>query len=193
MTDKHEEPRGPRLIVGERATLVRFTRDDVALVRRWLDDPELRIQIGATGPMDEGQAQEWFRGADSDPARMWYTVRRNEDDAVVGEAGLLRIFPEWRTTDMSVIIGERDQRGRGYGTDAGRLLLDLAFNYLGLHRVAVGVVGFHDAALRFWEGLGFVREGVQRDGYLVNGEFHDFVMMSILEDEWRRTARRSSY
>ena len=30
-------------------------------------------------------------------------------------------------------------------------------------------------------------EGVQRDGYLVDGEFHEFVLMSILEDEWRAT------
>ena len=83
---------------------------------------------------------------------------------------------------MSVILGE--ERGRGYGTQAARLLLDLAFRELGTHRVAVGVVGFNDVALRFWERLGFRREGVQRDGYLVEDGYHDFVMMSILEEDW---------
>jgi len=176
---------GPHLIVGKLVTLRRFEREDVPHVRGWLEDPELRVQIGATGPMGEGEALEWFRRADSDVARRWFVVQENEGDTVVGEAGLLRIFPEWRTTDMSVILGDRDSRGKGYGTEAGSLLLDLAFGRMGLHRVAVGVVGFHEAALRFWESLGFAREGVQRDGYLVGDEFHDFVMMSILEHEWR--------
>ena len=118
---------------------------------------------------------------------MWYAVVTDEDDAVVGEAGLLRLVPEWRTTDMTVIIGERSRWRKGYGSEAGRLLLDLAFNYLGLHRVAIGVVGFNEAALSFWKKLGFREEGVQRDGYFHDGAFHDFVMMCILEDEWRES------
>ena len=171
--------------MGERVTLRRFERDDVPTVRRWYDDSELRAQIGATAPMTEEEAYAWFERADAEPDRIWYAVVRDEDDAVIGEAGLLRMMPEWRTTDMSIIIGERDARGQGHGTEVGRLLLDFAFEYMGFHRVAIGVVGFHDEALRFWENLGFRREGVQRDGYLVDGEFHEFVMMSILEDEWR--------
>ena len=68
---------------------------------------------------------------------------------------------------------------------AARLLVDRAFSGLGLHRLSVGVVDFNEGALRFWERLGFRREGVQRDGYLVDGAFHDFVMMSLLEGERR--------
>lgn len=182
-----DEPRryGPRFIIGETVTLRRMERDDVPHVRRWYDDPELRAQIGATAPMSEAEARAWFDGVEADPNRVWYAVVRDEDDAVIGEAGLLRMFPEWRTTDMTVIIGEKEARGRGYGTETGRLLLDFAFQYMGFHRVAIGVVGFHEEALRFWERLGFRREGVQRDGYMLDGTFHDFVMMSILEDEWR--------
>lgn len=177
--------RGPRLLIGERVTLRRFEARDVPHAQRWLEDAELRTQIGATRPMTEREAREWFGELDADPARRWFAIERDEDGSVIGECGLLRMFPEWRTTDMSIIIGERGARGRGFGTEAGRLLLDLAFGYMALHRVAIGVVGFHEEALRFWRKLGFVQEGVQRDGYVVDGTFHDFVMMSILENEWR--------
>jgi RimJ/RimL family protein N-acetyltransferase len=178
-------PTGPRFIIGERITLRSIERDDLPHVRRWLDDPELRRQIGARSPLSEAESVEWFERISADPARAWYVIVVDEDERVVGEAGLLRMDPEWRTTDMTVIVGERDERGKGYGTEAGRLLLDLAFNYLGLHRVAIGVVGFNEGALGFWKKLGFRQEGVQRDGYLHGDGFHDFVMMSILEDEWR--------
>jgi RimJ/RimL family protein N-acetyltransferase len=51
--------------------------------------------------------------------------------------------------------------------------------------VTVGVVGFNEAALCFYEKVGFKREGVQRDGYYYDHQYHDFIMMSILEDEFR--------
>jgi diamine N-acetyltransferase len=176
--------RGPRFIMGSGLTLRRLTRADLPHIRRWLEDETLRGEIGATAPMSERDAEEWFDRVEADGSRVWYVVVLDEDDRVVGEAGLLRVNPKWRTSDMTVIIGEEEDRSRGYGTEAGRLILDLAFNYFGLHRVAIGVVGFNDAALRFWKRLGFREEGVQRDGYFHDGRFYDFVMMSILEDEW---------
>jgi diamine N-acetyltransferase len=181
---------GPRFIIGERVTLRRIERDDLIHVRRWLDDAELRAWIGARSPLSEREAEEWFERVTSDPARAWYVIVTDDEGAgeggrVIGEAGLLRMDSAWRTTDMTVIVGEPDARGKGYGTEAGRLLLDFAFEYMGFHRVAIGVVGFHEPALRFWERLGFRREGVQREGYLLDGTFHDFVMMSILEGDWR--------
>ncbi len=185
MAEVERTERGPQFIIGERVTLRRIERGDLPRIRGWLDDPEVRGMIGATKPMTEEEADAWFDDVTGDPGRAWFVVIRDEDDRVIGEAGLLRLFPEWRTTDMSVIIGEREAWGQGHGTEAGNLLLDYAFDYLGLHRVAIGVVGFHEEALWFWKKLGFKQEGVQRDGYLHDGKFYDFVMMSILEDEWR--------
>jgi RimJ/RimL family protein N-acetyltransferase len=174
----------PELLVGEMVRLRRLRREDLAHVRRWLEDAELRGLIGATAPIGEAEAEAWYEGVVGDPSRVWYVVEL-PDGRAIGEAGLLRITPEWRTTDLSVILGERSEWRQGYGTEAARLLLELAFGTLGMHRVAVGVVGFHAAALAFWRGLGFREEGVQRDGYFCEGRFHDFVMLSLLEEEWR--------
>ena len=93
-------------------------------------------------------------------------------------------FP-WRTTDLTIIIGDESARGQGLGTEAIILLMDYAFGFLGMHRISIGVVGFNEQALRFYEKVGFKREGIQRDGYYFAHEFHDFVMMSILENEFR--------
>jgi diamine N-acetyltransferase len=99
------------------------------------------------------------------------------------------MFPAWRTTDLSLILGDKDVWGQGYGSEAILLLLDYAFGYLNFHRVSVGVVGFNRRALQFYEKIGFRQEGVQRDGYYYDHEYHDFVMMSILEDEFRALHR----
>lgn len=177
--------RGPKLIMGDRVYLRWMEKDDLPGVKRWSEDPDLRAAIGQVAPLSDLECEEWFRDVENDENRAWYVIVTVDGDRVIGEAGLLRIFEPWRTTDMTVIIAEENARGKGYGREVGRMLLDFAFNYMGLHRVAVGVVGFHEEGLKYWEGLGFRREGTLRDGYFLNGVFHDFVMLSILAPEWQ--------
>jgi RimJ/RimL family protein N-acetyltransferase len=142
--------------------------------------------------MSRQEAEEFYKHLRADKDRVWFAVVLKRGNRVVGEVGLLRMFRPWRCTDMSIIIGEKNTWGKGYGTEAGHLLLKYAFEQLKFHRVSIGVVGFNDRALRFWKRLGFKKEGIQRDGYYCDDEFSDFVMMSILEDEYRRLCRKKA-
>jgi diamine N-acetyltransferase len=159
--------------------------EDLPQLCRWANDPEIRRLTGEVLPMNMKSASEFLEKVHTDRERVWFSVVLKEDDRLIGEAGLLRMFHFWRTTDLTLIIGEKDCWEEGYGTEAIMLLLDYAFGYLNFHRVAVGVVGFNERALHFYEKVGFKREGVQRDGYYYNHTYYDFVMMSILEDEFQ--------
>jgi diamine N-acetyltransferase len=174
---------------GERIILRSLEWDDLVYIQKWSNDSELRGLIGEIAPMTMDEAREFYERVRKDEQRAWFVIVLKEDGRVIGEAGLLRIFPAWRTTDLSIILGERDSWGRGYGTEAIHLLLDYAFGCLKLHRVAIGVVDFNEVALRFYEKVGFKREGVQRDGYYFEHEYRDFVMMSILENEYRASLK----
>ena len=174
-------------LVGERVCLRPLEHDDLTCVRKWASDPEIMRLIGEVTPMTPEEAEQFFQKVQTDTGRVWFVVTLKETGRAIGEAGLLRMFPAWRTTDLSLILGEKDAWGKGYGTEAILLLLDYAFGTLDFHRVAVGVVGFNERAIRFYEKVGFRKEGVQRDGYYCNRRYHDFVMMSILNGELRRT------
>lgn len=170
---------------GSKVLLRPFEADDLPYMIEWYNQPELRGLIGQVYPETRHSAEDWFERICSDRNRVWFAVVRLSDGAVIGEAGLLRIYFPWRNSDLTMIIGDASARGQGLGTEAITLLLDYAFGHLGLHRISIGVVGFNETALRFYERVGFRREGIQRDGYYYGHRFSDFVMMSILEDEFR--------
>jgi RimJ/RimL family protein N-acetyltransferase len=87
--------------------------------------------------------------------------------------------------ELRVLTGsEPDCWDHGYGTEAAHLVMEYAFSSLDLHRLAIGVVGFNERALHWWDKLGFRREGLQRDGYFCGGQYNDFVMMSLLKYEY---------
>ena len=177
-------------LIGERLYLRPLEREDLVLIRDWANDPEVRRLTAEVKPMSECAAEEFYERVRSEPDRVWFLIVLKEGDRPIGEAGLLRMFPPWRTTDLSIILGDKRAWGLGYGTEAILLLLDYAFGSLNMHRVALGVVRFNERALTFYEKIGFKREGVQRDGYYCDHEYSDFVMMSILDDEYRALHRR---
>jgi diamine N-acetyltransferase len=175
----------PVFLTGQRVYLRPFEQSDLPALQVWINDPDIRWQIGEVRPSSRVDMEAYYEKIRADTSRVLFTVVVKEGNRVIGEAGLLRMFPPWRTTDLTIIIGDKQAQGQGYGTETIHLLLDYAFGALNFHRVAVGVVGTNERAVRFYEKAGFKREGIQRDGYFYDHAYHDFVMMSILADEFR--------
>jgi len=184
MPNRKKMPKQETLI-GRRVYLRPFERNDLPYIQKWSNDAELRRLIGEVSPMSRNEVEKWYKELLADKDRIWFTIVLKKGNRVIGEAGFLRMFRPWRNTDMTIIIGEKEAWGKGYGTETGHLLLGYAFNQLGFHRISVGVVGFNERALRFWKSLGFKKEGVERDEYYYDNEYSDGIMMSIIENEYR--------
>ena len=93
---------------------------------------------------------------------------------------LRSIDSEHRNAELQIRIGERAAWGRGYGTDAVRLLVRHAFDDLDLHRVHLHVFATNDRAVRAYEKAGFQPEGRLRDGALIDGGYVDVLVMATL-------------
>lgn len=79
-------------------------------------------------------------------------------------------------------LGER--RTPGLGTEAMRLVLDWAFNMLGLHNVILSVLPANVGAIRAYEKAGFQRVGVRRGAVLSLGEVSDEILMDAVRHEF---------
>jgi GNAT superfamily N-acetyltransferase len=89
-----------------------------------------------------------------------------------------------RTLDISIFIATEYQ-GQGYGSEAIRWILNWGFQMAGLHRIGLQSASFNTRAIKLWERLGFQKDGNLREAVWINGKWHDEVIFSILEDEWR--------
>jgi diamine N-acetyltransferase len=79
-----------------------------------------------------------------------------------------------------IAIGAANCRGQGYGTEATRLMLDYAFNGLGLHSVMLTVYATNPAGLRAYTKAGFREIGRRRQSYLQGGTLWDTIYMDCL-------------
>jgi ribosomal-protein-alanine N-acetyltransferase len=84
-----------------------------------------------------------------------------------------------------------EHRGRGYGTDAQRLLVDHLFSMSPeVHRIQSDTAADNRAEQRALEKAGMVREGVVRDAEWRDGAFHDHILYGMLRREWEASADR---
>jgi ribosomal-protein-alanine N-acetyltransferase len=82
-------------------------------------------------------------------------------------------------------VGQRYAR-QGYTIEATRLVIDFAFQKLGLHRVEATCIPDNDASRFLLEKLGFKREGYARKYLKIAGEWSDHLLYAVIQDEWEK-------
>jgi RimJ/RimL family protein N-acetyltransferase len=109
----------------------------------------------------------------------------------IGEARLT-VNKEDNRARYAIGIFNKNYWNKGIGTEVTKLVLRFGFEELGLHRIDLRVLEYNTRAIRCYEKCGFIVEGREREGALIEGKFETDVMMSILEDEYRRFSSRVS-
>lgn len=179
---------GPEVLRGELVTLRAVEREDIEVLHR-IDSsyetwPEISYTPYAPKSLAEvlaafdGEAESGYRGNDG-----FVPFAIDVDDVVVGTCCFWGIDLHNRRAHLGIGIGE-EHRGRGYGTDATRLMLHYAFVDRGFHRVQLEVLATNDAALRTYQKVGFREDGRMRQAAWVRGAFVDEVYLSVLATEW---------
>ena len=171
-------------IKGSKVVLREQKPEDAKFFAYWFNQPQVMFQCGFTEPTDEEKEITSITVNHKSEDSVWFTITDPEGN-ILGETGLLRMWPAWHCTDLSIIIPDPAVQHQGYGTEAIRIMLDMAFNRYDMNRVSIGVVGLNTNALAFYHKIGFKQEGIQEQGYYYNNEYSDFIMMRILRNEWK--------
>jgi RimJ/RimL family protein N-acetyltransferase len=173
----------PPPLKGRRVTLRLPQPADVMARLRIGNDPEIHRLYGGSRhtfqPFTEADAQAWVERL------------RNHGLAWVIEAGTLlgelrfdRVDPQDKRANLAVGIEDANSLGKGFGTEAIRLALTYAFGSMKLHRVSVRVVSYNTRAIRAYEKCSFRHEGREREAALVDGIWHDDLIMGVLDHEY---------
>ena len=105
---------------------------------------------------------------------------------LVGAIGLHHI--DWNQSQTSIgYYLSQDAQGYGIMTRAVQALINYAFLELGLHRIELRCGEKNDKSKAIPTRLGFVQEGILRDGEKINGQFHNLVVYSMLSHQWTKT------
>jgi RimJ/RimL family protein N-acetyltransferase len=174
------------MLMGRKIRLRPVERDDLPRFVAWFGDPEVHRHLAIWLPFSLAQEERWFEKRLQQVERQELVLLAIETDEGVhiGNIGLHQIDWKNRHTELGIVIGEKTYWDQGYGSDAIRTLLTLAFHEMNMHRVQLRVDADNTRAIRCYEKAGFKKEGTLRDVVFREGKYVSQHIMSILQQEF---------
>ena len=144
------------MFTGNLVTLGVIQREYLPRYVEWLNNWELRRLLAPQLPHPYTMEDEegWFNRLRDDRDSRVSAVLTRAEGRLLGNCGLHRIDWTNRHALFGIFIGDKNDRGKGYGTDATRALLRYAFEEVGLHRIELEVFSFNSLAIRLYEKVG---------------------------------------
>ena len=165
------------MLEGKLVNLRVLEREDLPLFAEWNNDPEFG---GEFEPLEQNSLSEIERWYDGEREGEWFIVETKDGNPV----GQIMYAPEGPHLRIGYII-HQSERGKGYCTEAVRILVDYLFLSKNIVRIQSQTDPRNIASQRVLENAGFAKEGVIRKGTFIRGEWRDGVLFSILREEWK--------
>lgn len=137
--------------------LTPISLEEIPLVQAWLSNESLFRALAAEKPDFQKP--------------IYAFVIRLEDGTPVGWCELFNVDYANRKAEAGIAIP--DERGTGLSLRAGKKLIEVAFEQLGLHRITLRIPASHERSIRLAKLLKFTLEGIERDALVRDGVYED--------------------
>jgi diamine N-acetyltransferase len=173
-------------VEGDKVALGPRRREHIPDYLRWMNDFEVTRSIGhGMAPLTLEAEEEWYeRTSKNTGSDVLFTIYERATNRAIGNAGLHQVDPKNRTAIFGIMIGEKDCWGKGYGTEATRLVLDYAFTALSLHSIRLHVYSYNERGIRAYQRAGFKLVGRIRQARRLGDQVHDDVVMDCIATEF---------
>jgi RimJ/RimL family protein N-acetyltransferase len=177
------------MLKGKNVLLRPVKRLDISYFLKWFNDQEIIQYLCLYLPMTEMYEEKYIEELGTTRAKsdVRFVVEAIEGTSTkpIGNCGLHEIHPKNHTANFGIVIGEKDYWGKGYGTEATRLVINYGFQELNLHRISSAAFAFNERSIKLHKKVGFREEGRLRQAMFKNGQYHDEVQFGILREEWK--------
>ena len=175
----------PPFLVGEKTYYRAIERRDLeGPYFQWLNDPEV-TQYMMTGlfPNTMERMEHFLKEVGNFQQNVFLAVIDKATDKHIGNVKIGSIDWIHHRAEYGIMIGDKNFWGKGYCTEATRLMVQYAFEKLNLHRLELVVVADHAPSVASYERVGFKIEGRAREQFHSNGKYLDRLYMAILRRE----------
>ena len=169
------------MLEGKLVNLRVMEKEDLALFAEWVNKPEFFGEYMSLMQLSKSEAEKMLEN----PYEMKYFVVEKKDGRKIG---LIFHFYVLHPAGRQLEIGYAlipSERGKGYCTEAIRIMVDYLFLSRDTMRVQACTDTRNQASQKVLEKAGFKREGVSRKDFFTRGRWTDDCLYSILREEWK--------
>lgn len=172
-------------IKGLKVTLRAIEIEDLPLLHKWSNDPDINYMLGGWHFPSSMQDQEkWFAGLSLNNSNQRFAID-TEELGLIGMVNLVDINWKDRRAFTGMLLGDKDMRGKGFGVDTIKSMNKFAFEELGLMRLDGSMISYNEASIGVYtKKCGWEIEGIKKQAYFRKNQWWDEVVVGITRESY---------
>lgn len=168
-------------IYGEKVMLRAIEAKDCDMLLKLINDPDTEKMLGGGSfPVSEQHQKEWIEKQASNQETLRCIVEVIDEKKSVGTVILSGIDYKNGNAEIHIKLTADEGRGKGYGSDAIKTIVQYAFEELRLHCIYATVLEYNAVSAKMFEKCGFEKEGILKERVYKNGTYIDMISYSII-------------
>lgn len=177
------------MLIGKQVQLREYRSTDAEKAQNYLNDFEVTrlLTPGIPFPYTLEDEKQWVSSQSAMKDLYNFAIETLEDGRYIGGCGINHL--DWKNSiaTVGIFIGDKSLWGKGYGTDAMKLLISFIFEQMNINKIKLNVYAFNERAVKCYEKCGFVKEGTLRQEIYRDGRYYDVYVMGLLKTDERRS------
>lgn len=181
-------------IKGKKIRLRAIEQEDLELLHKWANDPEINNMIGGWHfPTSKKDQQKWFESFSVSSPNQRFAID-TEELGLIGTANLVDINWKDKNAHHGMLLGDKDIRGKGYAIDTIMSIMRYAFEELGLNRLDGSIIEYNEPSYGVYvKKCGWKDEGVQREWYFRHNKFWDKKIVGVTKKDYTELITNTNY
>lgn len=171
------------ILVGDKVSIRPITLDDTDDIVRWRNSDFVRSKFIYRRIITKEMHEKWMSDFVFVGNVAQFIIEHNNEK--IGSVYLRDIDNNNLKAEFGIFIGDSTNTSKGKGSEATLLILRYAFNTLKLNKVFLRVLASNYRAIKSYEKVGFIKEGIAREDVIIDDVKHDVLFMSILSNDFK--------
>ena len=168
------------MLKGKNIYLQPITDEYTDKIIKWRNSENVKRYFLDREPLTPETHRAWLKNTVGTGKAVQFIIFEN-NGRPIGTVYLRDIDRNNRNAEFGIYIGEETERGKGYGSEALKLICDHGFEELGLHKIILRVLLSNTKAMNVYKKMGFVQEGCFKDQIYADGEYSSLCFMALFE------------
>lgn len=177
------------MLKGKKVYLCAIEKEDLENLRNWRNNEDFKKYFREYRQINSQMQEKWFEDkVINDISTIMFSIKRMEDNKLLGCCGLCYINWIYRHADLSLYIGHEEAYidDEGYALESCKLLFEYGFNQLGLNKIWTEIYEFDEKKRYLYENIGLKIDGVLRENYFYDGKWWNSLILSILKNDFEK-------
>jgi RimJ/RimL family protein N-acetyltransferase len=154
----------------------------------WLNDTDVNMYLESGFYQHNMQGLvDFVNGYQSNKKAVFLVIRLKENNKHIGNIKIDKINYIHRNCEYGIMMGDKTEWGKGYAKEASIAIINYAFEQLGLNKVNLGVIDSNNVAVKLYEIIGFVVEGVLKQNFYerTSSTLKNEIRMAVFNNTWQ--------